>query len=45
MVAPDHDLPSVEQVVARRSGYRIVRKMEASVAAIVRRLNPRTNPA
>jgi hypothetical protein len=31
--------------VARRRGYQIVRKVEQAVAAIVRRLNPRENPA
>ena len=45
LLSPGHELPSVEWVVARRRGYQIVRKVEQAVAAIVRRLNPRENPA
>jgi hypothetical protein len=45
LVAPGHEVSSVERVVARRRGYQIVRKVERAVAAIVRRLNPRRDPA
>jgi hypothetical protein len=45
LVSPGHEVSSVERVVARRRGYQIVRKVEQAVAAIVRRLNPRENPA
>ena len=45
LLFPGHEMSSVEQVVAHRRGYQIVRKVEEAVAAIVRRLNPRENPA
>ena len=45
LLAPGHEVSSVEQIVARRRGYQIVRKVEQAVAAVVRRLNPRRDPA
>jgi hypothetical protein len=40
VVAPEHHVPEVEEVVESRSGYRIVEKLRAAGAA-ARRLNPR----
>jgi hypothetical protein len=40
VVAPEHDVPELEEVVDSRPGYRIVEKLRAAGAA-ARRLNPR----
>jgi hypothetical protein len=45
IVAPGHDEPSIERVVDRHGEYEVVQKVGATVAAIVRRLNPRAEPA
>jgi hypothetical protein len=41
LLNPDHVDPRVEEIVGRRRGYAIVEKVDAVVAAIVRRLDPR----
>ena len=41
LLAPGHENDRVERVVARRGHYWIVEKFERTVAATVRRLNPR----
>ena len=40
VVAPEHHVPELEEVVESRPGYRIVEKLRAAGAA-ARRLNPR----
>jgi hypothetical protein len=45
LLAPGHHEPDVERVVERTGEYDVVEKFGATVAAIVRRLNPRANPA
>jgi hypothetical protein len=40
--APDHVDERVEQVVARRPRFHVVKKVEAKAAAVARRLDPRT---
>lgn len=45
LIAPGHELPEVERVIARGPRHRVVRKVEGTVAALVRRLNPREAPA
>ena len=40
LVAPGHEVPEHERVIASRPGYRIVEKLRA-VGAVARRLNPR----
>jgi hypothetical protein len=40
VVAPEHHVPDLEEVVESRPGYRIVEKLRAAGAA-ARRLNPR----
>lgn len=45
MLAPGHEKPSVERVVERHGGYAVVEKFERTVAGIVRRMNPRAEPA
>jgi len=44
IVARGHDEPAIERVVRRRSDYDIVEKFGATIARIVRRLNPRALP-
>ena len=44
LLNPDHVEPDVETVVRRRSGYAIVKKVDAAVAQLVRRLDPRAQP-
>ena len=41
LVARGHERPPVERVVTERRGYAIVEKIDAVVARIVRRLDPR----
>ena len=38
---PDHIEPDVERIVRRRRDYAVVKKVDAVVARIVRRLDPR----
>ncbi len=42
---PDHVEPDVEKVVRRRRDYAVVKKVDAIVARIVRKLDPRADPA
>jgi hypothetical protein len=42
---PDHVEPRIEHIVERRNGYAVVKKVNETVAAWVRRLNPRAEPA
>jgi hypothetical protein len=45
LVAPGHDQPQIERIVDRTSDYSVVEKSGTTVRRIVRRLNPRPNPA
>jgi hypothetical protein len=45
LLNPEHVEPEIEKVVKHRREYSIVRKVDAVVARIVRRLDPRTQPA
>ncbi len=45
LLNPDHVHPEVEQVVRRRRGYAVVRKVDAVVAMVARQLNPRAEPS
>jgi hypothetical protein len=45
LLDPEHVVPEVETIVARRSGYAIVRKVNEVVARITRQLDPRSEPA
>jgi hypothetical protein len=45
MLAPGHDHPDIERVVERNHHFHVVEKMQATVREIVRRLNPRAEPA
>ncbi|HZT91654.1 MAG TPA: hypothetical protein VFA05_06425 [Gaiellaceae bacterium] len=45
IVAPGHDEPEIERVIARRGDYDVVEKVGEKVAAIVQALNPRAHPA
>jgi len=42
---PDHIEPDVERIVRRRRDYAVVKKVDAVVARIVRRLDPRAESA
>jgi hypothetical protein len=42
---PEHVEPKIEKIVRHRSGYAVVRKVDAIVARIVRGLDPRADPA
>ena len=42
---PDHVRPEIEKIVSRRRGYAVVKKINASAARIVRKLDPRAEPA
>jgi hypothetical protein len=42
---PEHVAPDVEKIVRRRHGYAVVKKVDDAVARIVRRLDPRAEPA
>jgi len=44
LLAPGHEATTVERVIARRGGYQVVRKVQETIAAVVRRLDPRTDP-
>jgi len=37
--------PDVERIISRRRDYAVVKKVDAVVARIVRRLDPRAEPA
>jgi hypothetical protein len=41
LVAPGHENEAIEKVVERRRRFQVVEKFERTVAATVRRLNPR----
>ena len=46
LLAPGHELSArVERVIHRTGEYQVVRKVHDAVVAIVRRLDPRTDPA
>jgi hypothetical protein len=45
LLKPDHIRPDVERLVDRRGGYAVVRKVDDVVAGIVRKLDPRAQPA
>ena len=40
---PDHVEPRIERIVKRRNGYAVVKKFNQTVAAWVRRLDPRAD--
>ena len=42
MLAPGHEHADIERVIARRSHFTVVEKVQTTVREIVRRLNPRT---
>lgn len=42
---PDHVRPEIEKIVRRRRGYAVVKKVNAAAARIVRKLDPRAEPA
>jgi hypothetical protein len=42
-IKPDHEIDDVEQVVAKRDGYDIVRKDEGAPAALARAEDPRSD--
>jgi hypothetical protein len=45
ILLPGHENKRIERVVERRARYRIVEKVNRTVATLVRRLNPRAEPA
>ena len=45
LLKPGHENERVERVVLRMPGYRVVEKINRTVAATVRRLDPRAQPA
>jgi hypothetical protein len=45
LLAPGHDNERVERVIERKSRFWVVEKFERTVAATVRRLNPRAQTA
>lgn len=45
LLVPGHEDPSIERVVERRRRFSVVEKVERTVAATVRRLNPRPEAA
>jgi uncharacterized protein (DUF1499 family) len=45
MLAPGHAHKDIERVLADRGRFHIVEKVQKTVRATVRRLNPRTEPA
>jgi hypothetical protein len=45
ILLPGHEHEPIERVVERRARYRIVQKFNRTVAALVRRLDPRGEPA
>jgi transcription initiation factor TFIID subunit TAF12 len=45
LLTPGHAHHDIERVISDRGGFHIVEKMQATVRATVRRLNPRAEPA
>lgn len=45
MLAPGHEHRDIERVVEKKRGFNVVEKVQSAVREIVRRLNPRANPA
>ena len=45
LLAPGHVEPKVERIVRNRRQYAVVEKIDAVVARVVRRLDPRPEPA
>ena len=45
MLAPGHAHADIERVLEDRGGFQIVEKVQKTVRATVRRLNPRAEPA
>jgi hypothetical protein len=45
IVAPGHEFPSIERIVEDHDEYAVVEKFGRRVRTIVRRLNPRVEPA
>ena len=45
LLVPGHEDPEIERVVERHGRHTVVEKFEKVVARMVRRLDPRTNPA
>lgn len=45
LLVPGHEDTRVERVVRTQGRYRIVEKVERSIAAVVKRLDPRAAPA
>jgi len=45
MLAPGHAHDDIERVVEDRGGFHIVEKVQKTVRATVKRLNPRASPA
>jgi hypothetical protein len=45
LLSPGHHEPSVERVIEQTAHYDVVEKVGDTIAQIVRRLNPRANPA
>ena len=45
LLAPGHEDERFERVVKRRAGHNVVEKVHARVAAVVRQLDPRAEPA
>jgi hypothetical protein len=45
ILLPGHENEGIERVVERRPRYRIVEKFHRSIASLVRRLDPRAEPA
>jgi hypothetical protein len=44
LLDPEHVEPEVERIVRERNGYAVVKKVDAVVARLVRRLDPRAEP-
>ena len=42
---PAHVRPEIEKIVRRRHGYAVVKEVNAAAARIVRKLDPRAEPA
>lgn len=42
IIVPGHEIPDVEDVVERKDGYHVVRKVEGEAAELARELDPRS---
>jgi len=42
MLAPGHDEPDIERVIADKGRFHVVEKIQSTAREVVRRLNPRT---